>query len=209
MRVRSAAVSPTAAARGPRLASSAPRLRTADGPPQARSSGLDRTAKSAPRAEDKGFDRTARDVEDLSDLGIRASFELAHDECGALVEGEEAEGVADLAGRGDVAVLGRRLGEVLVELDLLRATRRVAEALSADVVRDLDQPVVWAMRALAALEGAVGAEERRLGDVLGIGLAVQDREGVAVDGVDMLLVELLEGAIGGALGLRDRGSHYW
>ena len=88
---------------------------------------------------------------------------------------------------------------LFVELDLLRAARRVAEALPADVVRDLDQPVVRAVRSLAALEGAVGAEERRLRDVFGVGLVVQDRERVAVDGMDVPLVELLEGALSGAL----------
>ena len=95
--------------------------------------------------------------------------------------------------------MGRRGGEALVELDLLRAARRVAEALPADVVRDLDQPVVRAVRALAALEGAVGAEEGRLRDVFRVGLVVQDRERVAVDGMDVPLVELLEGALSGEL----------
>ena len=156
-------------------------------------------AERAAGAEDKGFDGTDGEVEDLGDLGVRASLELAHDERGALVEGEEAEGPADLTGGRDVVVLGRRGGEAFVELDLLRAARRVAEALPADVVRDLDQPVVRAIRALAALERAVGAEERRLGDVLRVGLVVQDRERVAVDGMDVPLVELLEGAVSGAL----------
>ncbi len=153
----------------------------------ARQPALELLAESAAGAEDQGLDRADGEVEDLGDLGVRAAFELAHDEGGALVEREEAESTADLACRGDVCVLGCRGGEALVELDLLRAARRVAEALPADVVRDLDQPVVRAMRALAALERAVGVEERRLGDVLGVGLVVEDRERVAVDGVDVPL----------------------
>ena len=166
-------------------------------------------AERAAGAEEKGFDGTDGEVEDLGDLRIGASLELAHDERGALVEGEEAKGLADLTGGRDVVVVGRRGGEAFVELDLLRAARRVAEALPADVVRDLDQPVVRAVRSLAALEGAVGAEERRLRDVFGVGLVVQDRERVAVDGMDVPLVELLEGALSGALRLRERGSHGW
>ena len=148
-----------------------------------------------------------RRVEDLCDLGVGAALELAHDERGALVESEEAERAADLGRGRDVGVLGRGCGERLVELDLLRPPRGVAEALPADVVRDLDQPVVRLVRALAALEGAVGAEERLLGDVLGVGLVVEDRERVAVDGVDVLLVEPLEGAVSGARSLREDGGH--
>ena len=170
---------------------------------------LELLAESAAGAEDQGLDRADGEVEDLGDLGVRAAFELAHDERGALVEREEAERTADLACGGDVCVVGCRGGEALVELDLLRAARRVAEALPADVVRDLDQPVVRAMRALAALERAVGVEEGRLGDVLGVGLVVEDRERVAVDGVDVPSVELLEGALGGALGWREQGRHCW
>jgi hypothetical protein len=48
------------------------------------------------------------------------------------------------------------------------------------------------VRALTALERAVRVEEGRLGDVLRVGLVVQDGEGVAVDGVHVLRVEPLE-----------------
>ena len=148
---------------------------------------LELLAERAAGAEDQGLDGADRDVEDLGDLGVGAAFELAHDERGALVEGEEAEGAADLVGGRDVGVVGRRGARAsLVELDLLRSARRVAEALAADVVGDLDQPVVRRVRALAALERAVGVEEGRLGDVLGVGLVVEDGEGVAVDVVDVL-----------------------
>jgi hypothetical protein len=175
----------------------------------ARESSFELLAKGAASTEDQGLDGADGEVEDFRDLGVRAALELPHYERGALVEREEAERTADLAGRRDVRVLGRRCGEALVELHLLRAARRVAEALPADVVGNLDQPVVRAMRALAALERAVGVEEGGLGDVLCVGLVVEDRERVAVDGMDVPPVELLEGALGGALGLRDRGSHYW
>jgi hypothetical protein len=74
-------------------------------------------------------------------------------------------------------------------------------------VRDLDQPVVRGVRAFAALEGSVGAEEGRLGDVLCVGLVVEDGEGVAIDGVDVLLVEPLEGAVSSARALREEMGH--
>jgi hypothetical protein len=175
----------------------------------AREPALELLAESAAGAEDQGLDGADGKVEDLGDLGVGTAFELPHDERGALVEREEAERAADLACRGNVGVVGRGGGDALVELDLLRSARRVAEALPARVVRDLDQPVVRAMRALAALERTIGVEERRLGDVLGVGLVVQDCERVAVDRVDVPPVELLEGALGGALGMREHGRHCW
>src|SRR5206468_6212311 len=91
--------------------------------------------------------------------------------------------------------------------DLLRPARRVAEALPADVVGDLDQPVVCALGALAALERAVGAHEGGLGDVLGVGLVVEDGQRVAVDSVHVLPVQPLEGAVDGTRSLREQGSH--
>jgi hypothetical protein len=63
---------------------------------------LELLAKSAAGAEDQGLDGADRDVEHVGDLRVRASFELAHDEGGALVEGEEAEGAADLGGGRNV-----------------------------------------------------------------------------------------------------------
>ena len=53
-----------------------------------------------------GSRRRRRTVEDLADLGVRAAFELAHDERGALVEAEEAER-ADLFRGRDVLVGAR------------------------------------------------------------------------------------------------------
>src|SRR6266511_521024 len=169
---------------------------------------LELFAQGAAGAENQGRDGADRDVEDLGDLGVRASFELAHDERGALVETEEAEGAADLGRGRDVGVVGGGGGQRLVEGDLLRAARGIAEALPAGVVRDLDQPVVGALRALAPLEGAVGAEEGRLRNVFGVGLVVEDGERVAVDGVDVLLVEAFERTVS-AGSLREYGAHCW
>ena len=93
------------------------------------------------------------------------------------------------------------------EGDLLRAALRVAEALPADVVGDLDQPVVRKVGALPAGEGAVGREERDLGDVLGVGLVVQDGQRVAIDRVHVLLVQPLEGAVCAGRSLREERRH--
>jgi hypothetical protein len=156
-------------------------------------------AKCAPRAKHEGLDRAHRDVEHLGDLGVRAALELAHDEGCPLVEGEDAEGAAELRGGRNVLVLARRGCERVVELDLAWAPRRVAESLATDVVGDLDQPVVRRVRALATLVGAVGVEEGRLGDVLGVGLVVEDGQGVAVDRVDVIAIKPFEGAVCGAM----------
>jgi hypothetical protein len=104
--------------------------------------------------------------------------------------------VPDLLGGRDVVVGGGARGPVeIVERDLGRPPRGGPEALAAFVVRDLDQPVVRLDRTVAAAEGAVGAEEGGLRDVLGVGLVVEDRERVAVHVVDVALVEPLEGSI--------------
>jgi hypothetical protein len=62
-------------------------------------------------------------------------------------------------------------------------------------VRDLDQPVLRLARLLAPLEGAVGVEERRLGDVLGVRGVAEHRERVAVHVLDVAPVKALEGAV--------------
>src|SRR5207247_2366508 len=76
---------------------------------------LELLAEGAPGAEDEGLDGAEGHVEHVCDLGIRASFELAHDQGGALVEGEEAERAADLGGGGNVGALGRGCWEGVVE----------------------------------------------------------------------------------------------
>ena len=72
----------------------------------AREAAFELFSQSPARAEDQGLDGADRDIEDLGDLGVRASLELAHDERCALVEAEEPEGAADLARARHIAVLG-------------------------------------------------------------------------------------------------------
>jgi hypothetical protein len=95
-------------------------------------------------------------------------------------------------------VVARRRLRRLVERDLARPRAGLAPAHAADVVRDRDQPVVRLVRPLALLEGAVGVEERRLGDVLRVGRVRRQRERVLVDLARVPFVELLEGAVGRA-----------
>jgi hypothetical protein len=67
-----------------------------------------------------------------------------------------------------------------------------AEALPALVVGDLEQPVAGLLRLLAADERPVGAQEGRLGRVLGVGLIPHDGQDVAIDLVHVASVEALE-----------------
>ncbi|HEY2072287.1 MAG TPA: hypothetical protein VGG88_01795, partial [Gaiellaceae bacterium] len=121
-------------------------------------------AQCAACAEDECLDRARREAEHVGDLRVRASLDLAEDDCGALVERQVTERAPDVLRRGAV-VVDELVGDVVVELDLLRAPRRAAEAMEADIVRDLDQPVERRARILAALERPVRVEERRLRDV--------------------------------------------
>ena len=66
-------------------------------------SALELLAKSSAGAEHQGLDCGDRDVEYVGGCSaLRTAFELAHDEGGALVEGEEAQGAADLVRGRDV-----------------------------------------------------------------------------------------------------------
>ena len=144
--------------------------------------------------EDQRLDGGDRDLEDLGDLGVAPALELAHDERRPLVEREVAERPLDVLD-ADRVVADEGLGDVLVQLDLARAARGLAEALTADVVRDRDQPVLRRLRPVAVREGAVRVQERRLRDVLGIGRIAENCERVAIDVACMAPVEALEVAV--------------
>ena len=150
------------------------------------------------RAEEQRLDRADGEIEDAGDLLVAAALELAHHDRGSLIEGEGGErGQHRIEVR---ALLLDRYGlRRLVERDLVRPAAGLAPAHPADVVRDRDQPVVRLVRPLAALVGAVGVEERRLSDVLGVGGVGREGERVLVDLARVLAVELLEGRVGGPL----------
>src|SRR5207248_3792414 len=155
---------------------------------------LELLAERAAGAEDQRLDCAHGEAEDLGDLLVGAALELAHHERGALVEGEVAKRAADVLG-ADRVLFDVRLGELLVQLDLVRAALRLPEALPADVVGDRDEPVLGGARLLSALERAVGVHEGRLRDVLRVGLVAEDDERVAVDVTRVLFVEPLEGSV--------------
>src|SRR5438128_4441854 len=93
----------------------------------ARQRPLELLAQGAARAEDQGLDGADRDAQDLRDLRVRASLELAHHERCALVERKLAQRAADVLGARPL-VLGNEGGNAVVELDLGRPARGLAEA---------------------------------------------------------------------------------
>src|SRR5215218_8360271 len=120
----------------------------------ARQAALELLAQRAAGAEEQGLDGAHRRLEDRGDLGVRATLELAHDDCGALVEAQLRERVAELRGGRDVLVgAGGCAAVAFGERDFLRPAGGSAEALAALVVRDLDQPVVRLDGPVALPEG--------------------------------------------------------
>ena len=117
----------------------------------ARQRPLELFAQSAACTEDERLDGACGDVEDLGDLRVRTSLELAHDERGALVEREMAECPADVVAGGQV-VVDDRVRDVVLERDLRRSAGRLAEALPTDVVRDRDQPVLRLLGTISLLD---------------------------------------------------------
>jgi hypothetical protein len=117
-----------------------------------------------------------------------------------------AERAADVLRSRPSVVCDELVGDVVVELDLLRPARCGAEALEADVVRDPDQPVERRARILAALERAVRVEERRLRDVLGVGAVPEHPVRVAVHVRGMAPVHPVEGLVQARLGRHDRSD---
>ncbi len=101
---------------------------------------------------------------------------------------------ADLVGRRDALVGGRRLG-ALVPLHFSRAAREGAEPLAALVVRDLEEPVARQLGALTTLEGSVGVQECRLSGVLGVRRIPKDGEHVPVHVMHMTAIEPFEGPL--------------
>src|SRR6266487_1993315 len=92
----------------------------------ARERRLELLAQRAPRTEDQRLHRARRQLEDLCDLRVRASLELAHHERGALVERQVAERAANVLGARAFLLIGsadQAVADVLVERNLLRPAR--------------------------------------------------------------------------------------
>src|SRR5262249_14245813 len=151
---------------------------------------LELLAKGLPRAEEQGLERGDADAEHLGDLGVRAAFELAHDEGGSLIRGQLPERATEILDRRPRRLVGRlTVPGALVELDLVGPALRLAEALPANVVGDREQPAPGPLGPDAAVEGAVGVEEGRLRDVLRVRGVVEHRGRVAVHVPDVARVE--------------------
>ena len=136
---------------------------------------LELLAERAAGAEDERLDGADREAEDLGDLLVGAALELAHDERGTLVEGEVAERAAEVLGAAASSSSLDRLGERLVELDLVRAALRWRKRWRQTLCAIAISQFCGRARALAALVGAVGVHEGRLRDVLCIGRVAQGR----------------------------------
>src|SRR5580765_7965905 len=153
---------------------------------------------SGTTASDRSADalsRKHRDPDRVGDLGVRATFELAHDEGGALVERQSSERVQDALYVRPIFFRHCNQLDVLLERNLLNPTARPRIARACNVVRDLDQPVLRLLHLDALAVCAVRIQERRLRDVLSVGRIAQKRERVVIDVLDVLPVERLEGLI--------------
>jgi len=162
---------------------------------RARERALELLSQRTPCPEDERLDRAHRYAEHLGDLGVRAPFDFAQDDRRPLVEREVAECALDVLRLRAVVLLDERVGDVVVELHLLRTSRVRAEPLQADVVRDRDEPVEGRSRVLAALERPEGVHECRLGDVLRVRGVAEHAVRVAVDMRRVPPVQAIEGSV--------------
>ena len=132
-----------------------------------------------------------RDAQNPGDLGIRATFELAEDDRLALLGRDLREGGQELADARAVVVLDLVVGDAIVQLDLPRACRVMPEPLLDRVARDREEPVRRLARTDALLDRAVGVEERRLGDVLGVRMISENCVGVPIDVAAVAAVQVV------------------
>ena len=104
-------------------------------------------------------------------------------------------------------VVGDRIRDVVFEGDLGGPPCGLSKALAADVVGDGDQPVLGFFRPVPLLDiRAVGVQEGRLRDVLGVRRIPHHGQGVAIDIADVSSVHPLEGAVR-ARSLRQQRRH--
>ncbi len=155
-----------------------------------------------PRAEEQRLERSRRHAEDLGDLGVRATLELAQDDRLTLLR-------RDLRKRGEQladarAVVVRFLaGDALVELDQTWSRLLLPESLLDRVAGDGEEPVRRLARAHALLERAIGVQEGRLRDVLGVGVVAEHRVRVSVDLRAVAPIEVVDLARSEVAGLGD------
>ena len=114
---------------------------------------LELLRERAARAEQQRLERRGRETQQLGDLLVRASLQLAHHERLALARRDPLQRAHQLV-ELDVVVAGLVVRDVLDELDHGRTCRRLPPALAHDVVRDGKKPVRRLPGLLAALERA-------------------------------------------------------
>ena len=156
---------------------------------------LELLGERAARAEEERLERGRRDAEDLGDLGVRATLELAKHDGLTLLRRDLRERGEELADARAV-VVRLRSGDAVVELDLARPGLLVPEPLLDRVARDREEPVRRLPRTDALLERAIRVEERRLRDVLRIGVVAENRVGVPIDLTAVSTVEVVDLARG-------------
>ena len=156
---------------------------------------LELLAHTPPSAKQERLDRRGRYGEDAGDLGDWPPFELAHHERGALLSGnlpKRADQIID----PHAWLVADEIHGIGLELDFRRAPRGLAKVLKAQIVRDRPQPTAWRARALAAQQRPIGVQERRLGDVLRVGRAVQHHQRIAIHSGGVTPIERFERPLG-------------
>ena len=152
-------------------------------------------AQAPARAEEQRLDRRNGHAEHFGDLRVAAVLDLAHHDRGTLVEGKPRQRREHLVERQVFVVLGSGRLRGVLQRNLVGPPTGLPPAHPADVVRDLDQPVVGLRRLPAALEGAIGVQEGLLRDVFGVRRVSEHGQRVLVDLGDVLTVEALEGVV--------------
>ena len=163
---------------------------------------LELVGERAARAEEERLERRGRDPQQLGDLLVGTAFELPHHERLALSGRDSLQGLHEIVELD--LVVGRSGSDVAHELDLGRARGGLAPALPDEVVSDREEPARRVPGVLAALECAERVHERRLRDVLCVGVVAEHGVRVAIDVADVPAVEVVERGVG-ARALFGRG----
>ncbi len=168
---------------------------------------LELVREGAAGTEEECLECALGEIQDLRNFVVRATFQLAQDERLALALGKALEPPDELLDRR-ATVVRRLLGDdVAVELHLDRTGLLLPEALAHDVVGDRDQPVRRLPRPFPPFEGTEGVDERRLHDVLGIGMVAEDGVCIAVHLAGMAPIQVIEGARGSDRGFCGGHQH--
>ena len=155
---------------------------------------LELVRERSARAEQQRLERGRREPHDRRDLAVRAPLELAHHDRLALRLRDALERAYELLELECLLVV-LRVCDIRLQLDERGAGGRLAPPLPDEVVSDHREPARRFLGDLASLECPEGVDERRLRDVLGVGVIAQDRVRVAVHVADVLAVELVENRV--------------